>query len=72
MRQEGIAGKGQAAEEWARGVVRDLMKKRPAAVIWRGEMAWIARLATVLPASWLEFIPKKMARLDVVEQILRK
>lgn len=72
LRQEGIAGQGITAQEWAKGVVKDLMKSKPPAVIWRGKMAWIAWLATMLPDYWLESIPKKMARLDVVEQILKQ
>ncbi|KAK6072270.1 short-chain dehydrogenase [Seiridium cupressi] len=49
LRQDGFEGQGMPAEEWARLTVQDLLKKNPPAVIWRGESAWLTRLAAILP-----------------------
>ena len=50
MRQEGFENTGMPAKQWAESVVQDLLKKCPPSVIWRGESAWLTRLAAV--ARW--------------------
>ncbi|KAF7190200.1 Short-chain dehydrogenase PC-15 [Pseudocercospora fuligena] len=61
-----------SAEQWAEEVVADILKKNPPPVIWRGESAWMARLASVLPFGWLDGTFKQMTGLDKVEAIIRK
>ncbi|KAL8647290.1 MAG: hypothetical protein Q9210_005648 [Variospora velana] len=72
LRQEGFEDKGMPAEDWARLVVQDLLKQKPPSVIWRGESAWLTRLATLLPFGMLDGVVKKLSGLDVVERAVRK
>ncbi len=72
MSQEDYAGKGITAEQWAEGVVGDLMKRNPPAIIWRGESALLARVASMLPHGIFDGILKKMMGLDVVEEIIKE
>lgn len=73
MRQEGFEDTGMPAQQWARSVVQDLSrKKNPPSVIWRGESAWLTRMATILPFGMFDGMVKKLTGLDVVEQITRK
>ncbi len=72
LRSEGIVGLGIPAEQWARGVVQDLLRKTPPPNIWRGSQAWFVRLATMLPFGMSDGMVKKMTKLDVVEQMVRK
>ncbi|KAK9420442.1 hypothetical protein SUNI508_06438 [Seiridium unicorne] len=72
LRQDGFEGQGMPAEEWARLTVQDLLKKNPPAVIWRGESAWLTRLAAILPFGMFDGMIKKMTGLDVVEKAVRK
>jgi 1-acylglycerone phosphate reductase len=72
LRQEGFEGQGLPADQWAKGVVSDLAKSNPPPVIWRGESAWLVRLATVLPFGMFDNMIKKMTGLDVVEKAVRR
>ncbi|KAJ9602726.1 hypothetical protein H2200_012920 [Cladophialophora chaetospira] len=72
MSQEGLVEKGIPAEQWASEVASLLLKKNPPAVIWRGDSALLARIASMLPSSWFEGMIKKMTKLDVVEEIVKK
>ncbi|OTA81922.1 hypothetical protein M434DRAFT_401199 [Hypoxylon sp. CO27-5] len=72
LRQEGFEGQGMPADQWAQAVVRDLQKSNPPPVIWRGESAFLTRVSTVLPFGLFDGLVKKIAGLDVVEQILKK
>ena len=72
LRQEKLKGQGMEARKWAREVVRDLIKEKPPPVIWRGESAWIARIAAVLPFGLFDNMVKKMIGLDVVERMVRE
>jgi 1-acylglycerone phosphate reductase len=72
LRQEGFADSGMPAEQWAKLIVRDLLKKNPPPVIWRGESASLARVAAMLPFGILDRTIKKITGLDAVEQIIRK
>jgi NAD(P)-dependent dehydrogenase (short-subunit alcohol dehydrogenase family) len=72
LRQEGFADSGMPAEQWAKLIVQDLLKKNPPPVIWRGESALLARVAAMLPFGMLDRTVKKITGLDVVEHIIRK
>ncbi|KAH8667175.1 hypothetical protein BGZ61DRAFT_558591 [Ilyonectria robusta] len=65
-------GGSMPAEQWAEYVVHDLLKKKPPAVIWKGDSAFLARIGTVLPFGTLDSTVKSMTGLDVVEQIMRQ
>ncbi|KPI43375.1 NADPH-dependent 1-acyldihydroxyacetone phosphate [Cyphellophora attinorum] len=71
MRNDKMAGMGTAADEWAKEVAGDLLKKNPPLVIWRGYNAKIARLGTFFPYGMLDSTIKKMTGLDVVQERLR-
>ena len=71
LRQEGFEGQGMPSETWAREVVRDLLKAKPPSVIWRGESAWLTRIATMLPFGTLDGMVKKLTGLDVVEKVVK-
>jgi 1-acylglycerone phosphate reductase len=60
------------AQTWANLVVQDLLKKNPPSVIWRGESAWLTRIATVLPFGMFDGMVKKLTGLDIVERTVRK
>lgn len=70
LRLEAFAGQGMPSEEWAKAVVGDLMKSNPPSVIWRGENAWLSRIATMLPFGYLDGMVKKMTGYDVIEKIV--
>ncbi|CAJ2504891.1 Uu.00g122850.m01.CDS01 [Anthostomella pinea] len=72
MSQEQHAETGISAEQWAEGVVGDLMRRSPPPVIWRGENALLARVASVLPAWVFEGVLKRMMGMDEVEKIMRE
>lgn len=72
LRQEGFEDQGRPAEKWAKLVVQDLLKKKPPPVIWRGESAWLTRLATVLPFGMFDGMVKKLTGLDIVERTVRR
>ncbi|KAI2465899.1 NAD(P)-binding protein [Annulohypoxylon bovei var. microspora] len=72
LRQGGFEGQGMPAEQWAEAVVHDLQKANPPPVIWRGESAFLTRVSTVLPFGLFDGFVKKIARLDRVEQIIKK
>jgi 1-acylglycerone phosphate reductase len=72
LRQEDFADSGMPAEQWAKLIVQDLLRKKPPPVIWRGELALLARVATTLPSGMLNGTIKKITGLDVVEQIIQK
>ena len=72
MSQEGLKEIGITAEQWASEVMALLLRKSPPAVIWRGESAFSARVASMLPSGWFEGMIKKMTKLDVVEKIIKE
>ena len=71
LRQEAFIGQGMLSDKWARGVVADLLKTRPPGVIWRGESAWLTRIATLLPFGTFDGMLKKLTGLDVVEKAIK-
>lgn len=60
------------ATTWAKQVARDLSHDKPSYLIFRGALANLARLATLLPVGWMDGTHKKMSGLDVLEQKLRE
>lgn len=70
LSQDEFTDKGMKAEEWAKGVARDIVRgKTP--VIWRGDEAFLARIASSLPFGWFDGLVKRMTGLDLVEQIVK-
>ncbi|KAI1408067.1 NAD(P)-binding protein [Hypoxylon sp. FL1857] len=63
---------GSPADQWAEQVVRDLLKKNPPPVVWRGEAAWVAWLATMLPFGTFDGFLKRTFGLDKIKQIIQK
>ena len=72
MRQDGFEDQGMPAQKWAKLVVQDLLKKNPPSVIWRGESAWLTRLAAILPFGMFDGMVKKLTGLDVVERTVKE
>lgn len=64
LRSEWVGDRGITAEEWAKGVVADLQKSSVPPVIWRGESAWMARFASILPFGWIDGTYKRMTGLE--------
>jgi 1-acylglycerone phosphate reductase len=69
---EVLQGNEQPQGQWAEAVVKDLLKKTPPAVIWRGSQAQLARFGTILPHGSLDGTVKKITNLDEVERLVRK
>ena len=72
MSQEGLVERGITAEQWAAEVSALLLGKSPPTVIWRGESALMARVASMMPSGLFEGMLKRMTKLDVVEEIIKK
>ncbi|KAH6645306.1 hypothetical protein BKA67DRAFT_584760 [Truncatella angustata] len=68
MRNDKMADVGTPANQWAKEVVGDLLKKSPPLVIWRGANARLGRIGTIMPHGMMDSTIKKMTGLDVVEQ----
>lgn len=71
MSQDDLRG-GITAEQWAAEVSALLLRKNPPAVIWRGENAFMARVGVMMPFGWFEGTIKKITKMDVVEDIIKK
>jgi 1-acylglycerone phosphate reductase len=72
MSQDELRERGITAEQWAAEVSALLLGRNPPTVIWRGESALLARVASMLPAGWFGGMIKKMTKLDVVEEIIKE
>ncbi|RYP06972.1 hypothetical protein DL765_009291 [Monosporascus sp. GIB2] len=72
LRREGFEEGGMPPPVWARQVVKDLQKKTPPSLIWRGHSAILAWLSTILPHGLLDGAVKKATNFDEVEEIIRK
>ncbi|CCF45574.1 short-chain dehydrogenase [Colletotrichum higginsianum] len=70
MSQKGLVDRGVTAEQWAAEVAALLLGKNPPAVIWKGESAMVARVASSMPCNMFEGFIKKMTKLDVVEELI--
>lgn len=70
MSQKGLVDRGVTAEQWAAEVAALLLAKNPPAVIWKGESAMVARVASSMPCNMFEGFIKKMTKLDVVEELI--
>ncbi|KAK4096863.1 NAD(P)-binding protein [Parathielavia hyrcaniae] len=71
MSQEALRERGVTAEQWAGEVVGLLLGRNPPAVIWRGESALLARVATAVPCGLMESVVVKLTGLDEVEGVIR-
>jgi 1-acylglycerone phosphate reductase len=71
LRSEWVGDRGITAEQWAKEVVADLQKKSVPPVIWRGESAWLARFASMLPFGWIDGTYKRMTGLERIEKEIR-
>ena len=71
LRQDAFVDSGMPAQQWANLVVQDLLRKNPPSVIWRGESAWLTRLAAVLPFGMFDGMVKRLIGLDIVERAVR-
>lgn len=72
LRNEWVGDRGvTAAEHWAKEVVVDLQKSSVPPVIWRGESALLARVASILPFGWLDGTYKRMTGLEQIEKKIR-
>jgi NAD(P)-dependent dehydrogenase (short-subunit alcohol dehydrogenase family) len=70
MSLDAMRGIGMSVDVWAEQVVGDVLGGRGCPeVIWRGEMAWLVRVASLLPGWVFEGMVKRMTLLDVVERI---
>ncbi|KAI0401348.1 NAD(P)-binding protein [Xylaria palmicola] len=72
LRQEQYANAGMPSQQWAEAIVRDLSKKSPPSLIWRGETAFICWVLSLLPYGWADALVKKTTGLGDVAQLLRK
>ena len=72
MRNDKMADVGTPADQWAKEVVGDLLRKSPPLVIWRGANARLGRIGTIMPHGMMDSTIKKMTGLDVVEQMVRR
>lgn len=72
LKLSGFQDSAMPQDKWADQVVRDLLRKSPPAVIWRGESAQLARIGTFFPHGTMDGFAKKMVGLDEVERIIRK
>ncbi|KAJ8125900.1 hypothetical protein O1611_g7736 [Lasiodiplodia mahajangana] len=72
LRQEQFVDGGMPNQQWAEAIVRDLSKKNPSTVIWRGEGAFLCWVMSLLPSFLTDGLVKKLTGLDEVAQILRK
>lgn len=72
MSQEQFDGRGTTAERWAKEVVGDLLKRNPPPVVWRGDTAWVARLASLLPYGVFDGLLMRMLNLDAMGEIIRE
>ncbi|KAJ0163645.1 NADPH-dependent 1-acyldihydroxyacetone phosphate reductase [Colletotrichum tanaceti] len=70
MSQQGLVERGVTPERWAGEVAALLLGKNPPTVIWKGESATVARLASSMPCNMMEGYLKKMTKLDVVEELI--
>ncbi|KAI1452125.1 NAD(P)-binding protein [Annulohypoxylon moriforme] len=62
---------GSPTDPWAEDVVRDLLGRNPSPVIWRGQGAWIARLMSVMPFGWCDWLIKKLNGLNEAEKVIQ-
>ncbi|OQO03443.1 hypothetical protein B0A48_10107 [Cryoendolithus antarcticus] len=71
MLQGSWVSSGISADEWAKGVVSDLLKPHLPLSIWRGKSAGMARLGSLLPSAWFDGYLKRIMGLDKVEAMLK-
>lgn len=70
LRGEDYKQKMGPAEQWAKDVAKDLLRKKPPSYVWRGDGAGMVRWLLCLPYGTLDGFLKKLTKLDVVEKTL--
>jgi 1-acylglycerone phosphate reductase len=69
---DNFKGQGTDAAIWAKQVVGDIIKDRPAKVVWRGDMAGTMRIASCLPSSLFEGTVKKATKFPEIEKAMSR
>lgn len=59
------------AEEWAREVVKDLVRTTPPARIWRGHGAFLVWAASFMPFGTFDWYVRRLSGLEFFEHILK-
>lgn len=72
MRNDKMASAGTPTHQWAKEVVRDVLKKNPPLIVWRGANALLVWIGSMMPHGMMDSMIKKMTGLDVVAQNVRK
>ncbi len=72
MSQQELTERGITAEQWAAEVAALLLGRNPPAVIWRGESALLARVASMMPSGMFEGMIKRITKLDLAEEIIKE
>ena len=57
-------------EEWAKQVVKELLKAKVKPVIWKGESVWSAWFASLMPLGWIDGVTKRLVGLDKVADVI--
>ncbi|KFA67218.1 hypothetical protein S40285_06296 [Stachybotrys chlorohalonatus IBT 40285] len=70
MTQEKVLGFGTTAEQWATDVSAILLRSNPPAMIWKGEMATLCWLISLLPWNPLTGFLRRLSGLDVLEKVI--
>ncbi|KAM5349539.1 hypothetical protein ACJ41O_006044 [Fusarium nematophilum] len=63
--------KGDAAT-WARQVAGDISKRKPPHLVFRGPMAGLARMVTLLPTGLMDGTLKELSGIDVLERKIQE
>lgn len=72
IRYESASGAGgQTAEQWARGVTADLLKKSPPPIIRRGSMAVAACAIAAAPSPWFDIYARRINGLDKIGKTIQ-
>ena len=58
-------------EEWAKQVVKELLKAKVKPVIWKGESVWSAWFASLMPLGWIDGVTKRLVGKDKVASVIK-
>ena len=72
IQQRHFQDAGIPADQWAKEVVGDLLKKNPPWTIWRGESACLVRVGSCLPAGTLNGALKQMVKLPEISKKIQE
>ncbi len=71
LRQEALAKEGTEAAQWAKETVRDLLRKNPPTILWRGQYSLMVWLGTFFPSWALDGTTKRVTGFDKVEEKMK-